>query len=73
MDVEETKREGQTEVNARTVILQVEPNDREEEGIDLLNIAGHMKQKGRLFAYILVTAVCIGCGSTQPGTAGNIG
>lgn len=60
MDVEETKREGQTEVNARTVILQVEPNDREEEGIDLLNIAGHMKQKGRLFAYILVTAVCIG-------------
>jgi len=60
VDVEETKREGQTEVNARTVILQVEPNDREEEGIDLLNIAGHMKQKGRLFAYILVTAVCIG-------------
>lgn len=58
--MEETKREGQTEVNARTVILQVEPNDREEEGIDLLNIAGHMKQKGRLFAYILVTAVCIG-------------
>ena len=36
----------QRQKDPRTVILQVEQNDREdEEVIDLLNIAGYMKQK----------------------------
>lgn len=55
----EVKREKQTEKSPSTVILQVEQNDREEEVIDFLNIAGYMKQKGRFFAYVMVIAVCI--------------
>lgn len=53
-------REKQAEKNSRTVILQMEKDSGEEEGvIDLLNVAGYMKQKGRFFAYVLVIAVCI--------------
>jgi len=45
---------------SRTVILQVEKNNEEAEvEIDLLNIAGYMKQKWRFFAYVLVIAVCV--------------
>ena len=55
------KKENQREKDPRTVILQVEQNSGEdEETIDLLNIAGYMKQKWRFYAYLLVIAVCIG-------------
>lgn len=56
----EAKREKQGEKNPRTVILQVENNEGEEEAIDLVNIAGFMKQKWKFFAYVLVIAVCTG-------------
>lgn len=56
----EAKREKQGEKNPRTVILQVENNEGEEEAIDLVNIAGYMKQKWKFFAYVLVIAVCTG-------------
>ena len=50
----------QMEKKSRTVILQVEKNDGEAEvEIDLLNIAGYMKQKWRFFAYVLIIAVCV--------------
>lgn len=45
--------------NARTVILQVEQNDSDEDTIDLVNIAGFMKRKWKRYAYLLVVAVCI--------------
>ncbi len=55
------KRDNQKEKGQRTVILQVEQNSREDEAvIDLLNIAGYMKQKWKFYAYLLVVAVCIG-------------
>lgn len=56
----EAKQEKQGEKNPRTVILQVENNDGEEEAIDLVNIAGYMKQRWKFFAYALVIAVCVG-------------
>ena len=57
----DTRRESQREKDPRTVILQVEQGSGEdEEVIDLLNIAGYMKQKWKFYAYLLVLAVCIG-------------
>lgn len=56
----EAKRERQGGKDPRTVILQVENNAGEEEAIDLVNIAGCMKQKWKFFAYVLVIAVCTG-------------
>jgi len=45
----------------RTVVLQVEQrNEEDQDVIDLVNIAGYMKQKWKLYAYLLVVAVCIG-------------
>lgn len=46
--------------DARTVILQVEQKDDDEDTIDLLHIAGFMKRKWKMYAYLLVAAVCIG-------------
>ena len=49
------------ENDSRTVILQVEQSDgQNEECIDLLNIAGYMKQRRKFFAYLLVVAMCMG-------------
>ena len=56
-----SRRENQREKDPRTVILQVEQsNGEDEEVIDLLNIAGYMKQKWKFYAYLMVLAVCIG-------------
>ncbi len=45
----------------KTVILQVEHNgDDDLDEIDLVNVAGYMKQKWKFYAYLLVVVVCIG-------------
>lgn len=55
------KENNNREENARTVILQVDSGaEREQDVIDLINVAGSMKRKWRLYAYLLVIAVCIG-------------
>jgi len=54
-------QERQPEKTPRTVVLQVEQRNEEgQDEIDLVNIAGYMKKKWRLYAYLLVVAVCIG-------------
>ena len=55
------RREEQAEKKSRTVVLQVEQSSGDAGmEIDLLGIMGHMKQKGRFFAYVLAAAVCTG-------------
>lgn len=56
----EVQPDTQKKPDARTVILQVEQKDDDEDTIDLLHIAGFMKRKWKMYAYLLVAAVCIG-------------
>jgi len=54
-------QEKQPGKSPRTVVLQVEQKNEEgQDEIDLVNIAAHMKRKWKLYAYLLVVAVCIG-------------
>ena len=53
-------REEWTGNPARKVILQVQQGGGEECGvIDLVNIAGYMKQKWKFYLYLLMIAVCV--------------
>lgn len=53
-------REEWTGNPARKVILQVRQGGGEECGvIDLVNIAGYMKQKWKFYLYLLMIAVCV--------------
>ena len=55
---EDIPEEERKRTDARTVILQVEQGDGDEDTIDLVNIAGFMKRKWKMYAYLMVVAVC---------------
>lgn len=48
-----------TEVEAQTIILQVDKNE-DEESLDIIQIAESMGKRWKVFSYLLVIAVCIG-------------
>ena len=52
---------GDKDKTPRTVVLQIEKNSEEgQDVIDLMNIAGYMRQKWKFFSYLMVLAVCTG-------------
>lgn len=42
------------------IYLHMDSDDAEDAQIDLMNIAGHMNQKKRLYRYVMAIAVCAG-------------
>ena len=53
------EKEELNDKDLQRIYLQVNQED-EEETIDLLNVAGRMGKKKKLFGYLLVLAICIG-------------
>lgn len=46
--------------NDTRIYLQMEDSQDDDAQIDLMNIAGHMNRKKRLYRYIMAIAVCLG-------------
>lgn len=53
------EKEELNDKDLQRIYLQVN-QEEDEETIDLLNVAGHMGKKKKLFGYMLMLAVCIG-------------
>lgn len=53
------KRRQRVQNDAR-IYLHMEDSDAEENQIDLMNIAGHMGKKKKIYRYIMAIAVCAG-------------
>lgn len=54
------KQRRQKVQNDARIYLHMEDSDTEENQIDLMNIAGHMGKKKKIYRYIMAIAVCAG-------------
>lgn len=54
------KQRRQKVQNDARIYLHMEDSDAEENQIDLMNIAGHMGKKKKIYRYIMAIAVCAG-------------
>lgn len=57
---ESSQNELDKQESASRIYLQVENLDEDEEQIDLINIAGNMARRKKLYFYVLVVAACFG-------------
>ena len=46
--------------NDARIYLHMDNSESDETQIDLMNIAGHMKRKKRLYRYVMAIAACAG-------------